>query len=147
MFLRVRANMRHPVERRPRREGLRRHAGEDLAVFGFDGEQELVDAHAVDHVFHPRLQAVGAIAGLDEDAHDGVRDHGRVFRFDDDAGIPGEIPVAGNAADSQPKPDPGLDTETVLHLDSGERDVVGVLKHRDLAGAVERDVELARQPG
>src|SRR6185437_2804356 len=36
--------------------------------------------------------------------------------------------------------------ETVLHLNGGERDVVGVLEHRDLAGAVESDVEFARQP-
>ena len=45
----------------------------------------------------------------------------------------------------EPKPDAGLDAETVLHLDGGKRDVVGVFQHRDLAGAVEGDVELARQ--
>ena len=43
------------------------------------------------------------------------------------------------------KPDAGLDAETVLHLDRGKGDVVGVFEHRDLAGAVEGDVELARQ--
>ena len=58
----------------------------------------------------------------------------------------GEIPVAGDAAEPEAKPDAGLDAKTVLHLDRGKRDVVGVFQHRDLAGAVEGDVELARQP-
>ena len=40
---------------------------------------------------------------------------------------------------------PGVDAEAVLHLDRLEADVVGVLQHRDEAGAVEGDVELARQ--
>src|SRR6185437_8596135 len=115
--------------------------------FGFDGEQELVDAHAVDHVFHARLQAVGAVARLDENAHDGVRDFGRVFRPDDDAGVLGKIPVAGNATNRQLEPDAGLNGETFLDLDRSERDVIGVFKHRDLASTIERDVELARQPG
>ena len=57
----------------------------------------------------------------------------------------GKILVAGDAADPEAKPDAGLDAEPVLHLDRGEGDVVGVFEHRDLAGAVEGDVELARQ--
>ncbi len=40
---------------------------------------------------------------------------------------------------------PGSTPKSVLHLDRGERDVVGVFEHRDLAGAVEGDIELARQ--
>ena len=40
---------------------------------------------------------------------------------------------------------PGCCAEAVLHLDRLEADVVGVLQHRDGAGAVEGDVELARQ--
>ena len=72
-------------------------------------------------------------------------DLGGVRRLDDDAGILGEILVAGDAADPEPKPDAGLDTKTVFHLDRGKGDVVGVFEHRDLAGAVEGDVEFARQ--
>src|SRR6266481_4026024 len=53
--------------------------------------------------------------------------------------------MRSNAAHAQAKPDAGLDTESVLHLHRREGDVVGVFEHRDLAGAVERDVELARQ--
>ena len=55
-------------------------------------------------------------------------------------------PVPGDAAEPEAKPDAGLGAKAVLHLDRGERDVVGVFQHRDLAGAVEGDVELARQP-
>ena len=84
---------------------------------------------------------------IDEHAHDGVGDLGRVLRLDDDAGLLGKILVAGDAADAEAKPDAGLDAEAVLHLDRGEGDVVGVFEHGDLAGAVEGDVELARQSG
>ena len=62
----------------------------------------------------------------------------------DDAGVAGEILVAGDAADGDAEPDAGLDAEAVLHLDRREADVVGVLQHRDHAGAVEPDIELAR---
>ena len=54
--------------------------------------------------------------------------------------------MAGDAAEPKAKPDAGLDAETIFHLDRGERDVVGVFQHGDLAGSVEGDVELARQP-
>ena len=97
------------------------------------------------HIFQPRLEPVGAVAEIDEDADDGVGHLGRVRRLDDDAGLLGKILVAGDAADAEAKPDAGLDAKAVLHLDRGERDVVGVFQHRDLAGAVEGDVELARQ--
>ena len=93
------------------------------------------------------LSAVGAIAEIDEYAHDGIGDLGGVRRPDDDAGILGKILVAGDAADPEAKPDAGFDAEAVLHLDRGKSDVVGVFEHRDLAGAVECDVELARQTG
>ncbi len=101
--------------------------------------------HAVDHILHPRLEAVGAVAGIDEDADDRIGYFGRIGRFDDDVAILGKILVAGDAAETKAKPDAGLDAETVFHLDGGERDVVGVFQHRDLAGAVESNVELARQ--
>ncbi len=57
----------------------------------------------------------------------------------------GKILVAGDAAEAEAEPDAGLDAKALLHLDRGEGDVVGFLQHRDLAGAVEGDVELARQ--
>ena len=53
--------------------------------------------------------------------------------------------MSGDAAYPQAKPDTRFDAEAILYLDCGERDVVGVFEHRDLAGAVEGDVELARQ--
>ena len=145
LLLLVHADMRHAVEGRPRRQRLRRHARKGVAELLLDEREELVDAHAVEHVFQPRLEPVGAVAGVDEDAHDGVGDFGRILRLDDDAGILGEILVAGDAAEAEAKPDAGLDAEAVLHLDRGKGDVVGVFQHRDLAGAVEGDVELARQ--
>ena len=54
-----------------------------------------------------------------------------------DAGVAREILVAGDAAEREAEPDAGLDAEAVLHLDRLEADVVGVLQHRDDAGAVE----------
>ena len=66
-------------------------------------------------------------------------------RAQDHAGVAGEILVAGDAAEREAEPDAGLDAEAVPHLDRLEADVVGVLEHGDLAGAVEGDVELARQ--
>ena len=63
----------------------------------------------------------------------------------DDAGLVGEVPVPGDAAQQDAEPDARLDTEAALHLHGLEADVVGVLQHGDGAGAVEADVELARQ--
>ena len=95
--------------------------------------------------FKPRLEPVGAVAEIDEDADDGVGHFGGVRRLDDDPGIGGKILVAGDAADPELEPDAGLDIKTVFHLDRGKGDIVGVLEHCDLAGAVEGDVEFARQ--
>ena len=55
---------------------------------------------AVEHVFQPRLGAVGAVAVVDEHAHHGVGDLGRLGGLDDHAGIAGEILVAGDAAEA-----------------------------------------------
>ena len=84
----------------------------------------------VEHVFQPRLVAVGAVAVVGEHAHDGVRHLGRVGGLHDHAGVAREIPVAGDAAEREAEPDAGLDAEAVLHLDRLEADVVGVLQHR-----------------
>ena len=40
----------------------------------FDRGEEFLDAPGVEHIFQPRLGAVGAVAVLDEDAHDRVGD-------------------------------------------------------------------------
>ena len=61
------------------------------------------------------------------------------------AGLAREIPVPGDAAEREAKPDARLDGRARQHLDGLEADVVGVLQHRNDAAAVERDVELARQ--
>src|ERR1019366_8747623 len=145
LLLGMHPDMRHPIKLRTGRNRVGWSAYQFAAKLLLDGDEELFDAHAVEHVFETRLQPVGAVADLNEHTNDGVRDLGGVLRLDDDSGFPGEILVAGNAAYAQAKPDAGLDAETVLHFDRGEGDVVGVFKHRDLAGAVESDVELARQ--
>ena len=54
--------------------------------------------------------------------------------------------MSRDAAYPQAKPDARFDAEAILYLDRGKRDVVGIFEHRNLAGAVEGDVELARQP-
>ncbi len=138
--------MRHAVECRARQHRLRRYAGEGFSEPFLDQREKLVVSDAVEHVFQPRLVAVGAVAEIDEDADDGVRHLGCIRRLDDDVAVFGEIPVPGDAAEPEAKPDAGLGAKAVLHFDRGERDVVGVFQHRDLAGAVEGDVELARQP-
>ena len=137
--------MREPVEDRARLQRLGRNAGEGAAELLFHRGQELVEAPGVEHVFQPRLVAVGAVAVLDEDADDGVGDRGRFGGLHDHAGVAREILVAGDAAERQLEPDAGFDAEAVLHHDGLEADIVGVLQHRDPAGAVEGDVELARQ--
>ena len=65
------------------------------------------DAHAVDDVFEPRLVAVGAVAVIDEHAHDGVGHLGRVRGPDHNAGVAREVLVPGDAAEHQPKPHAG----------------------------------------
>ena len=139
------ADMGGAIERRARRERLRRNAVELAAELLLGQRHDLVHAEAVDDVFQPRLVAVGAVAVIDEHAHDRVGDLGRVGRTHDHAGLAREILVAGDAAQHQPEPDAGLDAEAVLHLDRLEADVVGVLQRRHDAAAVEGDVELARQ--
>ena len=102
-------------------------------------------AHSIEHVFQPRLVAVGAVAEIDEDADDRIRHLGGIRGLDDDVGIFRKIPVTGNTADAKAKPNSGLDAKTIPDLYRREGDVVGLLHHGDLAGAVEGDVELARQ--
>ncbi len=95
---------------------------------------EFFQAPGIEHVFEPRLVAVGAVAVLDIDAHNGVSDLRRFFRLDDDAGVAREIFVAGDAAERETEPDAGFRAEAVLDLDGLKADVVGVFQHRNAAG-------------
>src|SRR5262249_40756578 len=99
----------------------------------------------VEHVFEPRLVAVGPVSVRDIDTYDGIGDLRCFLRPDDHAGIAGEILVAGDAAKCETKPHAGLCRETRLHLDSLKSDVVGIFKDRYAARAVKSDIELARQ--
>ncbi len=60
----------------PRRKRLLRHARKRRLQLLLDQLEEAVMAHGVEHVFQPRLVAVGAVAMVDEHAHDGVGDGG-----------------------------------------------------------------------
>ncbi len=82
---------------------------------------------------------------IDVNAHDRVRHLAGVCRLHQHAGVAGEIVVAGNAAETELEPDAGREPEAVVDLHRLEADVVGILQHRNDAGAVEGDVELARQ--
>ncbi len=76
-----------------------------------DGDQEFLKAPGVEHVFQPRLVAVGAVAMLDEHAHDRVGDFRRVLRLDHHAGIAREVAMARDAAERKAEPDARLDAE------------------------------------
>ena len=133
------------IERRTRRDRAGHRAVEFAAKLLLESTEEFLDAHRVEHVFQPRLGAVGTVAVIDEHAHHCVRDLACVGGLHDDAGVAREILVAREAAKAEPEPDAGLKPETVFHLHRLESDIVGILQHRNRAGAVEGDVELARQ--
>ena len=82
---------------------------------------------------------------LDEQTHHSVRHFAGVARLHQHAGITGEIVMPGNAAKPELEPDAGREPEPVVHLHRLKGDVVGILQHRNRAGAVERNIELARQ--
>src|SRR3954453_1953324 len=114
-----------------------------VANFFFDLSKECLHPDAVDDVFQSRFEPVGAVAEIDEYPHDGIGDFGGVRRPDDDAGFANKIPVAGDAAKAQAKPDARFNPEAVLHVDGRESNVVGIFENGNLSRAVERDVELA----
>ena len=144
LLLRMCADMRQAVECGTRRDGFSGDAHELAAELFLHRGEEFLKAPGVEHIFEARLGAIGAIAVVDEDAHDRVRDLGRLVGFDDDAGVARKVLMAGDAAKHEAEPDARLDAEALLHVDGLETDVVGVFQHRDHAGAVEADVELAR---
>src|SRR5207253_3276157 len=94
---------------------------------------------AVEHVFQPRLLAIGTIALVDEHPQDGDRDRNALLGRDRHAEVAGKGAVAGDAADRDTK------VHTFLRAHRAEADVVRILERRHAAAAVERDVELARQ--
>ena len=112
---------------------------------GLNRGQEPVEAPRVDHVFQARLGAVGAVAVVDEHAHDRVGHLGGIGWRHDDAGGAREVLVAGDAAYAQAIPDARRHGRALGHRHGGEADVVGLLERRDRAATVEADVELARQ--
>ena len=113
--------------------------------FSSTSTDEFIDAHLLEHVFEPRLGAVGAIAVIDEHAHHRIGDQRRIRGPDDDAGVAREAAVARKSAEAKTEPDAGLKSEAVVHLHRLEADVVGILQHGNYARAVEADIELARQ--
>src|SRR5262245_9336041 len=123
LLLRMHAEMGGAIERRARRERMAGNAVELTAELFLDQRQHLVETQAVDDVFEPRLGAVGAVAMIDEYAHDGVGHLGGVGGLDHHAGLACEVLVSGNAADDQPKPHAGRDLATVVYLDRLEADV------------------------
>src|SRR5258705_4564716 len=145
LLLRMHADMRDAIEWRTRLERIAGDAVELAAGLFLGQRQDLLKAQAVKDVFQPRLVAVGAVALVDEDPHDGIGHFCRVGRLDHDAGFARKVPVAGDAADHEAEPNAGRNCESVLYLDRLEADVVGVLQHGNEAGTVEADVELAWQ--
>ena len=122
------------------------HGPVELAAeFLLHEHKEFLDAHLLEHVFEPRLGAVSAIAVIDEHTHHRVGHQRRIRGPDDDSGVAGETAVAGQSAEAKTEPDAGLEPEAVVHLHRLEADVVGILQNRNHSGAVESDVELARQ--
>ncbi len=107
--------------------------------------EETVQPQAFQHIFEPRLLAVGAIAVIDEAPHQGERYRRAFLRSDQQPGVAREIAVPGDAAEQDPEIDAGRDGLALADRDRRKADVVGVLEHRNRAAAVEPHVELARQ--
>ena len=81
----------------------------------------------------------------DEGAHHGARHFYAFLGLQQDAGLEGEIEMAGDAAELQAEVNARLEPGAAGDLARHEADVVGVLEHRHAPAAVEGDVELARQ--
>src|SRR5262249_39752974 len=107
--------------------------------------EETVEAQSLEHVFEPRLLAVGAVAMIDERAHERERDRRAFLRADEQSAVAAEIPVPGDAAEQHAKIDAGRHALAPPARARRKADIGGVLKHRDAAAAVEADIEFARQ--
>ncbi len=84
-FLLLRGARRYaPAGRRPAAARWLRPARAELAAeLVFHRGEEFLKAPGVEHIFEPRLGAIGAVAVVDEDAHHGVGHHGRLVGLDD----------------------------------------------------------------
>ena len=107
LLLRVDADMRGAVDRRARQQRIRHRAIELAAELLLDQFEEFLDADLLQHIFQPRLGAVGAVAGIDEGAHHRVGHLGGVGGLHQHAGVAGEAAMAGQAAEAEPEPDTG----------------------------------------
>jgi len=118
---------------RTRRERRGGDAIELAAELLLDEREHLVDAEPVDDVFEPRLGAVGAVAVVDEDAHDRVGDRCCLGRPHHHAGLAAEVAVPGDAAQREAEIDAGRDAESVLHLDRHLAGAHPTVEHLHLA--------------
>ena len=138
--------------------GVGRDADERLAQEFLRLGEVLVERPSLEQMLEARLLAVAAVAVGDVDPEQGGGDLEHVVRLHQDAEVAGEGLVAGRPAERDAEVDAlrdlvGEDVAVARRRRSGraadpdglEADVVGVLDRRDLAAAVEGDVELARQ--
>ncbi len=137
--------MRGAIKRRPRRDRTRHRPVELPSELFFQQTDEFFNTHGVEHIFQPRLGAIGAIAVIDKDPHHRVGDRTGVLRLHQKSRVTGKISVSGDAAERKLEPHAGGETKTIVHLHGLEADVVGVFQNRNGSGAVESDVEFARQ--
>ncbi len=73
LLLRVHPDMGGPVEGRARLQGVDLDARQRAAELLLHQSEELLHAEAVEHVFEPRFEPVGAITVIDEDPHHRIR--------------------------------------------------------------------------
>ena len=93
------------------RDVLLRHARQWPAQLCLHLAEELLETPGIQHVLEARLLAVGAVAAVDVDAHDGIRHGNGVVGLHQHAGGAREVLVAGDAAETEPEPHAGLDAE------------------------------------
>ncbi len=94
LLLRMNAEMRGAAEGRARGQRAGHRAVELAAELFLHQAEEFLDPHFVEHVFEPRLGAVGTVAVIDEHAHHGVGDLAGVGRLHQHAGVAGKAVVA-----------------------------------------------------
>ncbi len=85
LLLRMHADVRLPVLPVRLRHLIAGNAAQRLAELGFDGGQELLEAPVIEHILETRLLAVGAVAVIDEHAHDGIGHRNGVLGLDQHA--------------------------------------------------------------
>src|SRR5207247_924748 len=145
LLLRMEADVRSARERRARPALGKRPPRQRRRQAPFRLGEKPVETQAIEHVFEARAFAVGAVALVDEDAHDRYGHRHALLRRDDDAEVAGEIAVSGDATDRDTEVHAFRNALARCDANGVEADVVRVLKRGDRTAAVERDVELARQ--